>query len=142
MSSEIVTILVSFQLLLDIILLFLIYIVYRRLQTLSPQNLNTLLALLGKSEKLSSALQENLKQKAMLVGQLERPENTQGESSSPQRPGTSSPSPEEAKHMKRARVISLWEEGKSAHEIAAEADMAVGEVELLVSLAKATKGER
>ena len=139
------------QILLDLLLLFIIFFLYRRLKTLDVRKIEDILDVLKKSEKLSQELEKNLKKNEALTvslsGALNRKLSDKDlkKEYSPSNKGTSAVYREapvrpldsaNKKDILHNQVIALWKIGKNLQEIADATGLTQGEVEIIISLAK------
>ena len=125
-------ILAAGQILLDLIILCIIFSLYRRLKMLDVQKIEHIIATLKKSEGLSRQIEKTLKKNEVLSGSLAGALNKK----TPNRfskPDYYSPT---NKNILHDQVIALWKAGKDVPDIADITGLAHGEIEVIISLAK------
>ncbi|MDA8161749.1 MAG: hypothetical protein M0022_02425 [Desulfobacteraceae bacterium] len=139
------------QILMDLILLFIIFFLYRRLKALDTQKIENILAVLKKSEKMSQELEKNLKKNeeltVSLYGVLNKnpagrdlkkgvSPHDKGPDASRDKTPVGGLDPAKNKDMLHDQVIALWKIGKNISEIASATGLTQGEVEIIISIAK------
>ncbi len=121
------TLLVVVQLFLDAVLFTLLFLIYRRLKALDPLRTGRILDALQEGKKLCDDLEKNLKEKAALVEELKACIRQGREAS---------PGQQDNRSDRRDEILMLHEKGVDAREISRRTGLPLGEVEVLISLAK------
>ncbi len=122
------------QIFLDIVLLILFFLVYRRIRTLNPKRIDELLTALKETEDLGKRLDHILKEKKELVKHIEGAISKAG---SIKTASSSNLNTEiQGEELNRTRVITLWKQGKTPEEIAKATGLSSGEIEIIISLAR------
>lgn len=119
------------QILLDLIVLCIIFFLYRRLKMLDVQKIEHIINVLEKSEGLSRQIEKTLKKNEILSDSLASTLNKK--TSYKKRETDYNPV---NKNMLHNQVIALWKTGKDLSDIADITGLSHGEVEIIISLAK------
>ena len=115
-------IMILIQLTLDVILLFAIFLIYRKLRSLTPERIDSLLKALSKSENLCRELERNITEKGEIVHRFKKlMENSKAHAT---------------EASLRSRVLSLREQGASTDDISRQTGLSKSEVELAIALSK------
>ncbi len=118
---EPVSLLFLVQLVFDLLLLALVFMLYRRLGRLERSDPERISSALKEVERLTKRLEENLAEKKVLLDRLQKLSG-----------GTASTGFKE-------KVRDLYSRGKSPAEIANQLELTQGEVEIILSLIKGEK---
>ncbi|MGB9712234.1 MAG: hypothetical protein ACP5SG_09310 [Dissulfurimicrobium sp.] len=125
------------QILLDLALLCIIFFMYRKLKMLDVQKVERIINILKKGEELSRGIEDALKKNEALSNSLACVLNSkETPKDSRNTPTSGKPIDKNGLHN---QVIALWKIGKGLPEIADITGLAPGEVEIIISLAKAKK---
>ncbi len=122
-------VLAALQLFLDIVLLSLLLLIYRRLKALDPKRTGNILDALKEGERLCQVLEKNLEEKTRLVRQLQGCLNagTEGDSKMEDKASWTDP---------REKALDLYKKGLDIKDISMRTGLAQGEIEVIISLAR------
>ncbi len=131
-----ISLLFILQFLLDIVLIMLLLALFKKLKMADPGRLQRLIEALEQGSMLAEKIERNLQEKKELTDKLERLiKETDKES-------TTSSHASQATEIgtdKQAQVKELHKQGKKNSEISRITGIALGEVELILSLEKAQR---
>ncbi len=125
------SVLIALQLFLDAILFSLLFLIYRRIKALDPERSGHILNALKEGERLCQVLEKNLEEKAALVKELKGylDIQDQGANRNPDNPEADT----------RSEALKLHMQGLDIKEISRRTGLSQGEVEVVISLARARK---
>lgn len=121
------------QILLDLIVLCIFFLLYRRLKMLDVQKIEHIIEILKKSEALSHQIEKILKKNEALSNSLTEALNKKTFNNDLK----TNCNPVNKKNIPlHNQVIALWKTGKNISDIASITGLSHGEIEIIISLAK------